>query len=255
MKTSPPDDRQELEELRRLLRSDGLRIPEGLRSEQIVQKLREGASPTSVSRRNLLRPLLVTAAAAVVVCLLILPVWENMSQSTDLLLPQHTAAPEQTADAQNAAGSTTSPDNGTAGTTDEHTLLGTSGKGGGNLTLDGTSGTTSTVEIYGKPAGQPDSLPAATAPETVPSMSYDNAKPYFESGALLIDLRPEEAYLENHADEAIYMPFSSLGDALPKMADTGQTVFFLPPDAQSGAAVAEILRGLGYTRIYELTGI
>ena len=40
MKTSPPDDRQELEELRRLLRSDGLRIPEGLRSEQIVQKLR-----------------------------------------------------------------------------------------------------------------------------------------------------------------------------------------------------------------------
>ena len=59
MKTSPPDDRQELEELRRLLRSDGLRIPEGLRSEQIVQKLREGASPTSVSRRNLLRPLLV----------------------------------------------------------------------------------------------------------------------------------------------------------------------------------------------------
>lgn len=129
------------------------RIPEGLRSEQIVQKLREGASPTSVSMRNLLRPLLVTAAAAVVVCLLILPVWENMSQSTDLLWPQHTAAPEQTADAQNAAGSTTSPDNGTAGTTDEHTLLGTSGKGGGNLTLDGTSGTTSTVEIYGKPAG------------------------------------------------------------------------------------------------------
>ena len=60
---------------------------------------------------------------------------------------------------------------------------------------------------------------------------------------------------ENHADEAIYMPLSSLGDALPKMADTGQTVFFLPPDAQSGAAVAEILRGLGYTRIYELTGI
>ncbi len=147
MKTSPPDDRQELEELRRLLRSDGLRIPEGLRSEQIVQKLREGASPTSVSRRNLLRPLLVTAAAAVVVCLLILPVWENMSQSTDLLWPQHTAAPEQTADAQNAAGSTTSPDNGTAGTTDEHTLLGTSGKGGGNLTLDGTSGTTSTVGL------------------------------------------------------------------------------------------------------------
>ena len=111
-----------------------------------------------------------------------------MSQSTDLLWPQHTAAPEQTADAQNAAGSTTSPDNGTAGTTDEHTLLRyirqrrRQSDAGRDLRNHQHRGG------YGKPAGQPDSLPAATAPETVPSMSYDNAKPYFESGALLIDL-------------------------------------------------------------------
>lgn len=253
MKT-PSDDRRELETIRRALHSDGLHIPESLQPERVVSRLREDGSPVPIAKRNRSRPLLTTAAAAVVVCLLILPVWNQLTQTPDHLSSESVFAPGQIMDSQNTADSA---GNGVCGSMEDQTLGSTSTDGAAqpetesSVTLTATAGTSPAES--GKANGTVSDVPAGTAPEAIPSMTYIQAKPFLENGALLVDLRSREDFDQSHFPEASHIPFSLLESTLPRASDGEQMVFFYSPGTETSAAVLEVLHSLGYTRIYELT--
>ncbi|GAB6154673.1 rhodanese-like domain-containing protein [Desulfosporosinus burensis] len=77
-----------------------------------------------------------------------------------------------------------------------------------------------------------------------------------EKGIILLDVRTEEEYIENHIPRGTLIPLSVLGrDASKKLPDKHATIFVYCRSGNRSRAAVRMLLKQGYTSVFDLGGI
>ncbi|MCK7487566.1 MAG: rhodanese-like domain-containing protein [Bacillus subtilis] len=101
----------------------------------------------------------------------------------------------------------------------------------------------------------------STTPTTMNSPQTISAKKGKELMAndpsiILVDVRTESEYLEIRIDGALLLPLSSITlDAIHVLPDKNATIILYCRSGNRSAQAAQLLDGLGYTKIYDMGGI
>ncbi len=253
MKSPIPDDRQTLDELRRILDTDKLPVPDRLRPENLIPTLLTEKPPSPVYRQRWFRPAVATAAAAAVILLLVLPVWDRLTS------PPKAVSNDPTAGTIVETNTVQGNENGDFLTEE-------------SMEKDASTGQASDAEPEGTPAGSKPASGSApteatddgTAQNTTscvwsgletPNMTFDEAKSLLAGGALLIDLRTGADVSLPHLTGSVNIPFADLNDRIREEADTAQPLILYSTNKEQLEQAAGQLAALGYQEIYVLESL
>ena len=101
-----------------------------------------------------------------------------------------------------------------------------------------------------------ESLKTETPKGANNTLSCSDMEKKVESGALLIDVREEEDYNEEHMDNAINIPISQIEEKIGDYAKKKSTTIILYCETGVRANQTAIkLTEMGYTNVYSLGGI
>jgi phage shock protein E len=76
-----------------------------------------------------------------------------------------------------------------------------------------------------------------------------------QAGALFVDVRTDEEWADGHLKAALHLPVGQVGDkAASVLPDKARHVVTYCRSGARAQKAAEILRGLGYTRVTVMTG-
>jgi rhodanese-related sulfurtransferase len=74
-------------------------------------------------------------------------------------------------------------------------------------------------------------------------------------GAIIVDVREEEEYKEEHLDEAINIPYTAITDRISKYADKDTKIIVYCKSGVRSNKAANSLIEAGYKNIYDLGSI
>lgn len=253
MKPPVPDDRQTLEELRRIFDADELPVPDRLRPENLLPTLLAEKPALPIYRQRWFRPAIATAAAAAVVLLLVLPVWDRL------------AAPSTSVSQNLTCGTSVQTD-----TTEETVNQDDESAWDALATEQAPEAETGEADL---PAGAEPTADAAktepmaggAAPSTTSScvlsgtstseMTFEDAKCLLDGGALLFDLRSEGEASVPLVAGAVNIPLSDLDERIRLEADPSQSLILYATDKGQLRQAADQLTALGYKEVYMLESL
>lgn len=83
-------------------------------------------------------------------------------------------------------------------------------------------------------------------------ISYEEALSYIRDGALIIDVRSEKEYLDDHIDGAINIPVNHIVEVLNICPDRNRKVIVYCSMGKRSYIAYRSLVSLGYNYVYEL---
>ena len=252
MKPPVPDDRQTLEELRRIFDADELPVPGRLRPENLLPTLLAEKPASPVYRQRWVRPAIATAAAAAVVLLLVLPVWDRLAAPSTNVYQNLTCGTSVRTD---AAEETVNQDDESA-----WDALATEQAPEGTGEADSTAGTKPGAD-HGKNENTAGGVPQSTTSSCVllgtsaSKMTFEDAKCLLDGGALLIDLRSEGEASVPLVAGAVNIPLPDLDERIRLEADPSQSLILYATDKGQLRQAADQLTALGYKEVYMLESL
>ena len=237
MKPPVPDDRQTLEELRRIFDADELPVPDRLRPENLLPTLLAEKPALPIYRQRWFRPAIATAAAAAVVLLLVLPVWDRL------------AAPSTSVSQNLTCGTSVQTD-----TTEETVNQAETGEADLPAGAEPTADAAKTEPMAGGAAPSTTSSCVLSGTSTS-EMTFEDAKCLLDGGALLIDLRSEGEASVPLVAGAVNIPLPDLDERIRLEADPSQSLILYATDKGQLRQAADQLTALGYKEVYMLESL
>lgn len=271
------NERNIADELNRMLRASDVDLPDSLRPDNIVSRIKQASAPSithSSSARSYRRWIPIAASCAACLLLTVFFLFQTFGmhtvQKSCHSSSEHTenaklnaSTPEKETNADTLFSDTDSLANGDSGSSDilppqatvkDESVRATTGTGKGTSanaseapTHASNAGNTSKTSA--KPSAS-DNAPCCPPPDVSGSASLNidesKAREWIAEGALVIDLRTSAEYNTGHVAKAVNISPSQLKAVISSYADIGKTVIVYHSTNDQSIKAAEDLRALQY---------